>query len=116
MLGPIKRRNLLGAILTDSGVKTDNLANFARRSGAKLVFGLNVVACAIPKKSHYSGRRCAGQAWDPTEAKALMEYLIKANHSVYGFELGNEQNTNYTPQQAVRLQATKRIYDRTFSL
>ena len=62
---------------------TDNLANFARRSGAKLVFGLNVATCAKPAGQGKGKNRCAGQPWDPTEAEALMRYLIKANHSVY---------------------------------
>ena len=74
---------------------TDNLANFAKKSGAKLVFGLNVFICPGA-----TGRDCKGQTWDPTEAKALMQYLIKANHTIYGFELGNEQNTNYLPHKA----------------
>jgi hypothetical protein len=65
---------------------TDNLANFAKRSGAKLVFGLNVAVCAHPEEKGTRRPACAGQPWDPTEAEALMRYLIKANHSVYGFE------------------------------
>jgi hypothetical protein len=64
---------------------TDNLANFAQRSGAKLVFGLNVEVCAKPELAQLGSNPCFGQAWDPTEARALMKYLIKANHTVYGF-------------------------------
>jgi hypothetical protein len=65
---------------------TDNLANFARRSGAKLVFGLNMMVCS--GSSSREGGACRGSQWNPTEAKALMRYLIQANHSVFGFELG----------------------------
>jgi hypothetical protein len=43
---------------------------------------------------------CKGKQWDPTEAKALMQYMIKTNHTPFGFELGNEQNTNYSPHLA----------------
>ncbi len=64
---------------------TDNLANFAQRSGARLVFGLNVEVCAKPELAQLGRNPCSGQAWDPTEARALMQYLIKANHTVYGF-------------------------------
>ena len=62
----------------------DNLANFARRSGAKLVFGLNMAVC---ESTSVGSDGCFGQPWAPTEAKALMTYLIEANHSVFGFEV-----------------------------
>ena len=63
--------------------------------GAKLVFGLNVMVCRPPPAgepdTHTAAGKnaCRGRPWDPTEAKALMKYLIQANHTVYGFELGN---------------------------
>jgi heparanase 1 len=73
----------------------DHLANFAQRSGAKLVFGLNMAVC---DSSEGSGN-CFGEPWAAGEAKILMEYLIQANHSVFGFELGNEMDEHYTASQ-----------------
>ena len=42
---------------------------------------------------------CWGKAWDTTDARALMTYLIQSKYAVYAFELGNEQNTHYTPAE-----------------
>ena len=74
----------------------DNLCGFAKASGAKLVFGLNIWVCE--NSTHYPP--CEGQAWDPSDARALIAYLIQAKHEIFGYELGNEQNTHYTPDQA----------------
>eukprot|EP00037_Helgoeca_nana_P025144 m.271247 g.271247 ORF g.271247 m.271247 type:complete len:616 (-) comp26872_c0_seq1:41-1888(-) len=83
----------------------DNLCGFASNSGAKLVFGLNINVCTNPDSDSTRleeplANPCAGRPWDPTESRALMQYLIKANHTIFGFELGNEQNTNYEPHVA----------------
>ena len=72
----------------------DNLANFAAASGARLVFGLNIDVCAG------GAAPCRGRLWDGREARVLMRHLIRANHTVYGFELGNEQNTVFSPAAA----------------
>jgi heparanase 1 len=66
----------------------DNLMNFASDSTAKIVFGIN-----IEPKTKSGG-------WDPAQARSVMEYAIKKGHTFFGFELGNEQNGNYTPEQA----------------
>lgn len=68
----------------------DNLAGFAAASDAKLVFGLNI---CVPN--------CSG-VWDPVEAKALLTYMRSQNYTIFGVELGNEQNTHYTPLEAVQ--------------
>jgi hypothetical protein len=31
-----------------------------------------------------------------------MTYAIKAGYTFYGFELGNEQNTHYTPEESAQ--------------
>ena len=73
----------------------DNLVHFAKASRARLVFGLNVCTCKNMQRN--DPKSCHGQPWDPTESTVLLEYMIAANHTVFGFELGNEQNTNYSP-------------------
>ena len=73
----------------------DNLVHFAKASRARLVFGLNV--CTCKKMQRNDPKSCHGQPWDPTESTVLIEYMVAANHTVFGFELGNEQNTNYSP-------------------
>jgi heparanase 1 len=66
----------------------DNLMNFASDSTAKIVFGIN-----IDPKTKSGG-------WDPAQARSVMEYAIKKGYTFYGFELGNEQNGNYSPNLA----------------
>ena len=85
----------------------DNLCGFAKHAGAKLVWGLNIWVCDNhtkngPAVDNQNKPPCVGQAWDTGEARALMAYLIKAKHEVYGYELGNEQNTHYTPDRAAQ--------------
>jgi heparanase len=64
----------------------DALMGFSEASGAPIVFGLNIA----------TGN---GTGWDPADARALLSYAIAANHTFYGFELGNEQNKKYSPRQ-----------------
>ena len=60
----------------------DSLMVFADSVGARVVFGLNLVA---PRK---------GKDWDPSNAQRLLEYTLAMNYSatVAGWELGNEPN------------------------
>ena len=39
--------------------------------------------------------------WDPTNAKAILEWTIAQGYDdlLFGFELGNEQNSKYTGKQ-----------------
>ena len=41
--------------------------------------------------------------WDPNNAHAILQWTIdhQLDHLIYGFELGNEQNTKYTGAQQV---------------
>ena len=72
----------------------DNLCGFAEASGARLVFGLNV---NVRKGTGAIGDGPGEGVWDPAEARAMIKYAIGANHSFWGFELGNEQNWRYSP-------------------
>jgi hypothetical protein len=69
----------------------DNLMNFANDAGAPVVFGLSIK----PRTSGGNG----GSVWDPTNARQLLQYAIQAGYTFYGFELGNEQNDAYHPEQ-----------------
>ena len=73
----------------------DNLMGFASAAKAPLIFGLNVETRA----EHPAGGH---GAWDPTQARALMMYAQQAGYKFYGFELGNEQNTHYTPAESAK--------------
>ena len=50
-----------------------NLLDFADSSGASLIFGLDINA------------RTAGDKWDPTPAKALIQFATSHGHNVFGF-------------------------------
>eukprot|EP01052_Picozoa_sp_SAG31_P001768 SAG31_NODE_59_length_29571_cov_20.443506_28_plen_126_part_00 len=54
-----------------------NLLEFAEFAGAHLVFGLD-----INTRNADTGR------WDPTSARALIQYATSHGHSFFGFELG----------------------------
>jgi hypothetical protein len=69
----------------------DNLHDLSLSSNNGLVFGLNIHpenASSPPKGP-----------WDPTNARALLSYLKAQNRSLFGVELGNEQNTIMSAQQ-----------------
>ena len=69
--------------------KFESLVELGLVSGGKLVFGLNI-------------QPQANGTWDPTQARAMMEYGIAKYGPgwVYGFELGNEQNKKSAAQVA----------------
>lgn len=53
----------------------DSLMGFGQHAGAQFVFGLNL----DPRN---------GSRWDPTQARAMMNYAIARNFTFFGFELG----------------------------
>jgi hypothetical protein len=55
-----------------------NLLELADYSGAKLIFGLDINA-----RDEATGR------WDPSPARALIQFATAHNHKFAGFELGN---------------------------
>lgn len=65
----------------------DDLYQFADEAGMKLVFGLNVL-----KRNHAGNGQLGKPAWDPTNARELMQYSISKGYKIFGFELGNEEN------------------------
>ncbi|KAJ9163032.1 hypothetical protein P3X46_022754 [Hevea brasiliensis] len=63
----------------------DELNAFFKKSGAKIIFGLN----ALPGRSIHSDGSATG-AWNYTNAKSFISYTVKKNYSIHGWELGNE--------------------------
>eukprot|EP00045_Choanoeca_perplexa_P003552 m.31844 g.31844 ORF g.31844 m.31844 type:complete len:570 (+) comp12107_c0_seq1:2-1711(+) len=69
----------------------DNLMDFANEANAPVIFGLSIK----PRRTDDKGNK----VWDPTNARQLLTYAIQAGYTFYGFELGNEQNNDYHPEQ-----------------
>ncbi|XP_059432392.1 heparanase-like protein 3 [Corylus avellana] len=67
----------------------DELNNFFKKSGAKIIFGLN----ALNGRSIKSDGSTTG-AWDYTNAESLIHYTVRNNHTIHGWELGNELSGN----------------------
>ncbi|KAE7997651.1 hypothetical protein FH972_002266 [Carpinus fangiana] len=67
----------------------DELNNFFEKSGAKIIFGLN----ALYGRSIRSDGSAIG-AWDYTNAESLIRYTVRNNHTIHGWELGNELSGN----------------------
>ncbi|KAC0457622.1 hypothetical protein FH972_027105 [Carpinus fangiana] len=63
----------------------DELNNFFKKSGAKIIFGLN----ALHGRSILSNGSSVG-AWDYTNAESLIKYTVRKNYTIHGWELGNE--------------------------
>ncbi|OAY46998.1 heparanase-like protein 3 [Manihot esculenta] len=63
----------------------DELNEFFKKSGAKIIFGLN----ALAGRSIQSDGSAAG-AWNYTNAESFISYTIRKNYSIHGWELGNE--------------------------
>lgn len=61
------------------------IASFAKDHDAKLVFGLS----GLRGRTQVQGKQWAGQ-WDPSNARALLNYTKGAGLPVYAWELGNE--------------------------
>ncbi|XP_047323818.1 heparanase-like protein 3 [Impatiens glandulifera] len=62
----------------------DQLNTFFNKSGAMVVFGLNVLNGRSIKNGSVVG------SWDPTNAKSLIEYSLRKGYNILGWELGNE--------------------------
>ncbi|KAK0572557.1 hypothetical protein LWI29_033445 [Acer saccharum] len=62
----------------------DELNAFFKKSGAKIIFGLNALTGRTIQRDGAKG------AWDYTNAESLMRYTVQKNYSIHGWELGNE--------------------------
>ncbi|KAK1400063.1 Heparanase-like protein 3 [Heracleum sosnowskyi] len=62
----------------------DELNLFFQKSGAKIIFGLN----ALNGRSISSGS--AVGKWDSTNAESFIQYTVKKNYKIQGWEFGNE--------------------------
>ncbi|OAY31521.1 heparanase-like protein 3 [Manihot esculenta] len=63
----------------------DELNAFFKKSGAKIIFGLN----ALAGRSIQSDGSATG-TWNYTNAESFISYTVKKNYSIHGWELGNE--------------------------
>ncbi|KAF3497865.1 hypothetical protein DY000_02053407 [Brassica cretica] len=63
----------------------NQLNDFFSKTGAKVIFGLN----ALSGRSIQSNGEAVG-AWDYTNAESFIRYIVQNNHTVDGWELGNE--------------------------
>ncbi|KAK0571158.1 hypothetical protein LWI29_011910 [Acer saccharum] len=62
----------------------DELNAFFKKSGAKIIFGLNALTGRTIQPDGAKG------AWDYTNAESLIRYTVQKNYSIHGWELGNE--------------------------
>lgn len=65
----------------------NNLVGLAAEGNLSMVFGLNIM-------------KRVDNRWDPTNTRELLTYAIERNQTLFGLELGNEQNTKLSTQQA----------------
>ncbi|XP_006403100.2 heparanase-like protein 3 isoform X2 [Eutrema salsugineum] len=63
----------------------NELNAFFRKTGAKVIFGLN----ALSGRSIKPNGEAVG-AWDYTNAESFIQYIVQNNHTIDGWELGNE--------------------------
>ncbi|KAL8501764.1 hypothetical protein ACS0TY_021039 [Phlomoides rotata] len=63
----------------------DELNNFFRMAGAKIIFGLN----ALTGRRIVPDGRSTG-AWNSSNAESLIRHTVNSGYTVYGWELGNE--------------------------
>ncbi|KAE8669053.1 Heparanase-like protein 3 [Hibiscus syriacus] len=63
----------------------DELNSFFQKSGAKVIFGLN----ALAGRTIQSNGEALG-AWNYTNAESFIRYTVEKNHTIHGWELGNE--------------------------
>ena len=77
-----------------------SLLGFAEAAEARIIFGISM-------NTGEDMRRMAGDPfpypWDPCNAREILRWTISQgfDHLLYGVELGNEQNSRYTPAQQV---------------
>lgn len=86
-----------------------SLLEFTKASNAKMVFGLSMnTGHDLGHKEEQGAGAGAGAGdpgfpwpWDPTNAKSILAWTIAAGYDdlLFGFELGNEQNSKYTGKQ-----------------
>jgi hypothetical protein len=69
-----------------------NLMDLARDAGVPVIFGLNLMQRTPPAAN-------GSTQWDPTNARELITFAIQQGYTFFGFELGNEQNDRFSPQQ-----------------
>lgn len=67
----------------------DNLASLSKSSEATLVFGLNIL------------KRTSGGDWDSAQAEQLLRYAMAKGDSIWGLELGNEEDDHLSVEQTV---------------
>ncbi|KAK8697372.1 hypothetical protein V6N13_113523 [Hibiscus sabdariffa] len=63
----------------------DELNSFFQKAGAKVIFGLN----ALAGRTIDSNGEAVG-AWNYTNAESFIRYTVENNHTIHGWELGNE--------------------------
>ncbi|KAM7266917.1 hypothetical protein ACFE04_009083 [Oxalis oulophora] len=66
----------------------DELNDFFKKSGANIIFGLNVLAGKTQIKK--GGRLFAEGPWNSTNAESFIRYTVNKNYTISGWELGNE--------------------------
>uniref|UniRef100_A0A5B7C9A5 Putative heparanase-like protein 3 n=1 Tax=Davidia involucrata TaxID=16924 RepID=A0A5B7C9A5_DAVIN len=67
----------------------DELNIFFKKSGAKIIFGLN----ALNGRTIGSDGSAVG-AWNSTNAESLIRYTVNKGYTIHGWELGNELSGN----------------------
>jgi hypothetical protein len=82
----------------------NELLHFGSSTGLSIAFGVNVMYgrnCTTRCAQQPCGAGNTGygtcDAWDPSNAVALMEYTAAHNLSIGGFEVGNEKEHVLTP-------------------
>ncbi|KAJ4709097.1 Heparanase-like protein 3 [Melia azedarach] len=63
----------------------DELNAFFKKSGAKIIFGLNALTGRTIRPDG-----SAQGAWDYTNSESLIRYTVEKNYMIHGWELGNE--------------------------
>lgn len=63
--------------------QSPGLMNLASKSGAKMLFGLNITHSRVNKSKEYPEG-----LWDPQNARDMISYALAQRFEFYGFELG----------------------------